>query len=124
VPEDALKASSERLQKAIEHATHAGEINRDKEARAIWYKVYPELPEGKPGLLGAMTSRAEAHVMRLSAIYAPLDCSAIVRAEHLKAALALWEYCEASRPLHLRRCVRRPPSPTKSWHCSVRTPRG
>jgi hypothetical protein len=96
VPEDALRALSERLKKAIVAAAHVREITRDQEARAIWYTVYPELSEGKPGLLGAMTSRAEAHVMRLSAIYALLDCSAIVRAEHLKAALALWEYCESS----------------------------
>jgi hypothetical protein len=34
--------------------------------------------------------------MRLSALYALLDCSAIVRAAHLQAALALWKYCQAS----------------------------
>jgi hypothetical protein len=34
--------------------------------------------------------------MRLSALYALLDKSAVVKADHLKAALALWEYCEAS----------------------------
>jgi hypothetical protein len=94
--ETELKTLGERLQKAIETAAHAGEIRRDEESRAIWWKVYPELSEGKPGLLGAMTSRAEAHVMRLSAIYALLDSSAEVRADHLQAALALWEYCEAS----------------------------
>jgi len=96
VKEAALNALAKRLQKAIEKARNVKEITRDEEARAIWYKVYPELSEGKPGLLGAMTSRAEAHVMRLSAIYALLDRSAIVRAEHLKAALALWGYSEAS----------------------------
>ena len=29
-------------------------------------------------------------------IYALMDCSAVVRAEHLLAALALWDYCERS----------------------------
>jgi hypothetical protein len=35
-------------------------------------------------------------VLRLSAIYAALDCSAVVRLEHLQAALAVWNYCFAS----------------------------
>ena len=34
--------------------------------------------------------------MRLSCIYALLDHSIEVRPEHLKAALAVWEYCESS----------------------------
>lgn len=34
--------------------------------------------------------------MRLALIYAMLDMSYVVKTQHLKAALALWEYCEAS----------------------------
>ena len=34
--------------------------------------------------------------MRLSALYALLDGSSWVQRPHLEAALALWEYCEAS----------------------------
>lgn len=86
----------ERLRKALEFARTIGEIKRNDEARKIWFEVYPELSEGKPGLLGAVTSRAEAQVMRLACIYALLDLSHAVRAEHLNAALALWDYCEAS----------------------------
>jgi hypothetical protein len=85
-----------RLRQAIDKAAQVHEITRDEAARALWRKVYPELSDGKPGLLGAMTSRAEAHVMRLSALYALLDCSPEVKADHLRAALALWQYCEAS----------------------------
>jgi hypothetical protein len=47
-------------------------------------------------MFGAVTSRAEAQVVRLSCLYALLDRSAIVDAEHLQAALALWRYCEDS----------------------------
>ena len=85
-----------RLQAAADFARKAGEMRRDEEARAIWRKVYPELSEGKPGLPGAVTGRAEAQVLRLSCLYALLDCSGVVRAAHLVAALALWEYCEQS----------------------------
>src|SRR5205814_4726395 len=35
-------------------------------------------------------------VTRLSAIYALLDKSRVIRPEHLNAALALWDYCERS----------------------------
>jgi DNA replicative helicase MCM subunit Mcm2 (Cdc46/Mcm family) len=34
--------------------------------------------------------------LRLSENYALLDCSAIVEVAHLRAALALWDYCERS----------------------------
>ena len=34
--------------------------------------------------------------MRLALIYAFLDQSSVIRVEHLRAALALWQYCEDS----------------------------
>jgi len=85
-----------RLRAAVEFARSVGELRRDEEARAIWHEVYPELSEGKPGLLGAVIARAEAQVMRLACLYAVLDMSTVVRREHLLAALAVWDYCEAS----------------------------
>ncbi len=87
---------TQRLHQAIEFARRGVEIKRDDEARAIWYKVYPSLSEGKPGLQGAITSRAEAHVMRLACIYSTLACSPVIRKPHLLAALALWDYVEDS----------------------------
>ena len=72
------------------------ELRRDNATRDLWAAVYPSLSAGEPGSLGAATSRAEAQVLRLSAIYAALDCSAVVRLEHLQAALAVWNYCLAS----------------------------
>ena len=69
---------------------------RDENARQVWWAVYPELSEGGPGLSGAVTSRAEAQTMRLALLYALLDSSDCIRREHLVAALALWEYVEAS----------------------------
>ena len=71
-------------------------MRRDDQARDLWGRVYPELSDGKPGLLGAVTSRAESQVMRLACVYALLDCSAEIRVEHLNAALAVWQYCHDS----------------------------
>ena len=69
---------------------------RDPQCREAWAAVYPELSAERPGLLGAVVARAEAHVTRLSLLYALLDQSAEVRVDHLAAALALWQYAEAS----------------------------
>ncbi len=84
------------LEAAIQFARQAERIEFDQEARRLWYEVYPQLSEGKPGLLGAMIARAEAQVIRLSCIYALLDFSVVIREKHLRAALAVWKYCEDS----------------------------
>ena len=93
-----LEPLIDRLRETVEFSQAVGDfrIKFDEEARALWYEVYPNLSEGKPGLLGAMTARAEAQVIRLGCIYALLDISLEIRVEHLKAALAVWDYCEAS----------------------------
>lgn len=82
-----------RIRVAIERAQNLNELKRDDAARAIWHKVYAELSDGKPGLLGAVTSRAESQVMRLALIFAALDGSSAIRDVHLLAGLAIWTYC-------------------------------
>jgi len=84
------------LGEAVRFARGMEKLSRDDEARQIWASIYPDLSAGRPGLLGSMTARAEAQTMRLASIYALLDQSDRVRGEHLMAALALWDYCEAS----------------------------
>ena len=66
------------------------------DAREIWPEHCARLREGHPGLWGDVTARAEAHVVRLALIYALLDCSVTIDAEHLQAALAVWEYSDQS----------------------------
>jgi hypothetical protein len=93
---EALIPIAQRVREAIEFARQTGEMRRDDEARTIWRKVYSDLSEGRPGLLGAILARAEAQVMRLALIYGLLDRSRAIGAPHLRAALAVWEYSEAS----------------------------
>jgi len=85
-----------RLSEAITFARAAGELSRDDQARELWRKVYPSLSEGKPGLAGALIARGEAQTMRLACLYALLDKSAVIKTQHLMAALALWENCDNS----------------------------
>lgn len=68
----------------------------DDQAREKWIAVYDDLSDGQPGLWGAATARAEAHTVRLALLYALLDCSPAIRAEHLDAALAFWRYASDS----------------------------
>ncbi len=94
--ESDLNFAVQGLQKAVSFARATRELKRDDEARDLWLEVYQRLADGHAGLFGAVTSRAVAQVMRLACLYALLDCSSVIRREHLEAALALWQYCEDS----------------------------
>ena len=87
-----------RFHEAFDFARRAGDtrFDFDGDAKRLWLEKYHDLSEGKPGLFGAVTGRAEAQVVRLSLIYALLDRAKSIGVEHLRAALAVWAYCEAS----------------------------
>jgi hypothetical protein len=72
------------------------EIPFDEEAKAFWGPKYGELSTSKPGLLGAICARAVPQTRRLAMLYAALDGCDQVKLVHLRAALALWKYCEDS----------------------------
>jgi hypothetical protein len=88
-----------RLREAAQFAGRVGEMRRSAMAGNIWNAVYERLTSDRFGLFGAVTSRAEAQTMRLALVYALLDNSRLIEAEHLSAALAVWSYCEASARL-------------------------
>ncbi|MGC1907747.1 MAG: DUF3987 domain-containing protein [Candidatus Acidiferrum sp.] len=85
-----------KLAAATAATRNAGELRRDDGAKSIWREVYGPLSESKPGLLGSVTARSEPQVLRLSLVYALLDGATIISAPHMLAALAAWDYCEAS----------------------------
>ncbi len=85
-----------RLREVVEFARQAGQLTWAAATRPLWESVYPDLSDGKPGLIGAITARAEAQVTRLACVYALFDKSKEIEPEHLRAALAVWRYCEAS----------------------------
>ena len=85
-----------QLRDAADFGRAAGRIGRDASADTLWADAYGRLSAGRPGLLGAVTSRAEPHAMRLAMLYALLDRSLVIRADHLRSALALWDYAERS----------------------------
>jgi hypothetical protein len=89
---DALERVREATLTALRFASLPRRLDFDDESRARWIEVYGPLSRGEEGLLGAATRRAEAHVVRLAAIYATLDCSETICLPHLEAALAVWRY--------------------------------
>jgi hypothetical protein len=85
-----------QLKAAIERAKSIGLLVRDEPTREAWAAIYDDLSQEHPGLFGGMIARAEAQCLRLSVLYAALDGDTAIRYQHLKAAIAVWEYCEAS----------------------------
>ena len=72
----------------------------DSQSRLMWEAVYGPLSDSKPGLVGELIARGEAHALRFAALYAVLDAVREIRPPHLLAGLALWQYAEDSA-----RCV-------------------
>ncbi len=69
-PDRALEPLRQRLEKAILAARQVARMERSAAARLLWRDIYTALAEGAPGLVGALTARAEAQVLRLSMLYA------------------------------------------------------
>jgi hypothetical protein len=69
---------------------------RTPEAGELWNRTYADLTE----------IHADAHVLRLSALYAALDATPYIDGVHLRAALAVWNYCRASSLQLFRRRTR------------------
>jgi DnaB-like helicase N terminal domain len=88
----------EHLQAAIRDAQAIKQVlTRTPDANHLWEEAYRAWAENSlSGLAGALTARADAHTLRLSVAYALLDGSARIEAEHVQAALAVWNYCQAS----------------------------
>jgi hypothetical protein len=85
------------LAAAVKHAQTAGEVRLDPAARELWHKAYRQLANQQPaGIVGQITARAEAHVIRLALIYALTDGQHRIGPAHLRAALALHDYAAHS----------------------------
>lgn len=97
--ETAMVTLTTEIRTALQRGRALNQIGRTEAAREAWREVYSDLSADRPGLAGALLGRAEAQVMRLSALYAVLDRQAEIDLIHLKAGLALWQYAEASTRL-------------------------
>src|SRR6516162_2583405 len=85
-----------RSLEALTAARGLEQLTMTDAANQHWRDTYAMLSEGLPGLLGAITDRAEAQTVRLALVYALLDQAPQIDVVHLDAALVLWHYCVAS----------------------------
>jgi len=92
----ALFAMAERVRDAVQRARNIGRVQFNPEAAKGWEMVYETLSADRPGLIGALTARAEAYVVRLAMLYALWDGSSYITLANLEAAIAVWEFCYAS----------------------------
>jgi hypothetical protein len=92
----AVQVFAKRLRELAQTAKVRQRMGMASAARDIWIAVYPGLSTGSGGLHGATTARAEAQTVRLALVYALLDGAAEIDGPHLMAALAVWQYCDAT----------------------------
>jgi hypothetical protein len=90
-----LDPVARRVREALDAAHKRTILRRTAPAEARWAEIYNALPS-PPGLLGALTARADAQLLRLALVYALLDQADAIDVPHLEAACALWRYAEAS----------------------------
>lgn len=94
--DEAIAEMGSRVRTAVSNARKIQRVLFTDKAAEGWEAAYSALSAGQPGLLGALTARAEAQVIRLALLYALWDQSAKITIDHLKAAMAVWEHCNAS----------------------------
>jgi hypothetical protein len=72
VPASALAPLVTEMRNVVRSSAMPRQLIRDPDAKALWATVYPKLSEGEPRLVASVLARAEAHVLRLSILYAAL----------------------------------------------------
>ena len=87
---------ADRFNDAIKVAQEAGEIKLSEEAEDYWRKIYPEVSQEHPGMIGVILNRAETHILRIALVYALLDKSHTIETKHLEVARAFWDFAEQS----------------------------
>jgi hypothetical protein len=63
-------------------------------AKALWVGVHPELLASADTV--PHTDRARPYVIRLALVYALIDGAKAIGECHLRASLAVWDYCRES----------------------------
>ena len=98
LPQAELDRLTRSMGTAIRFASRSRDVEFSDRARKLWRRVYRGLTDPGPQspTIDAVTARAEAQVRRLAVLYALMDCSAIVKVQHLRAALEIWRFCEES----------------------------
>lgn len=82
--------------KALDDGRKLKRIFWSSESKPVWEDIYNSIDDDADGMVGAITARAEAQMLRLAVCYACMDGSEEILLPHLEAAYAVWNYCEDS----------------------------
>lgn len=96
IPESVFSPIQSTVWQRLNYAHKMGEMSISSEFWDVFDSQYDRLSEDRPGMAGAITARAEAQVVRLSMVYAIAAGTRTIGAEHIHAALAFWDYAQAS----------------------------
>jgi hypothetical protein len=100
MPDEDVKRVATALADVVQYAHGKNgveaELRMSNSAVDLWGVVYRELTQDHPGILGAVTARAEAQALRLALTYALLDGADRIELPHLEAGLAMWRYAHDS----------------------------
>lgn len=91
-----LRDLSDEVRDALRYAQMTGPMQFTPEAEQLWRENYIKRQDKLNGILGSLTARFAPQVLRISMIYALLDKQSLIGLTHLKAALAVWDYCQES----------------------------
>lgn len=89
-------AMGRTVRAALEGARKVGILRRSPAAELLWTGIYMGIDDEVDGMVGALTARAEAQMLRLSVVYALTDGSSVIEVDHLRAAHAVWSYSLAT----------------------------
>ncbi|GAA0509679.1 hypothetical protein [Saccharopolyspora thermophila] len=97
LPHDLVGEIADQLADRIRKLSRLAEVPFTPAAREAWVPIYEDLSRPRPdGPVAALLARSRPMVLRIALVYALIDGSTAVDAEHLHAARALWAYAEAS----------------------------
>jgi hypothetical protein len=85
-----------RAREAIENARKIGRVTMTPEAAEAWAVAYDNFGDNTAGMAAEITARAAPQVTRIALIYAVLENSTVIDLPRLRAALAVWDFCEES----------------------------
>jgi phage/plasmid primase-like uncharacterized protein len=94
--EQELENAAKKVWLAVEQARIVRRVDWSPDAAAAWEAIYAELSAPRPGLLGELTARAEAQVVRLALIYALWDGTDTITEAHLLAAVGIEDFSRKS----------------------------
>jgi hypothetical protein len=85
-----------RITAAVEFAKAVEYVKWTRPAMDLWEEQYPLLTAPRPGALGGVVNRAEAHALRWSVLTALFNRESEIGLDHLKAGLEVSAFSERS----------------------------